>query len=131
MQDTCQIASDARTVSQLATCYKTNGSVFVVRILSFPDNIGSYTDDSAAFFKEIRYEYTSFKATLKKITRSLAFDLRHSSIVIVSTHPGFVDTDRTDQNGYLIEKLNPDSTDRFYNLDTQTPLTEFSGKSKL
>ncbi|KAG3122814.1 hypothetical protein PI124_g24674 [Phytophthora idaei] len=70
------------------------------------------------------------------ITRSLAFDLRSSGIVVVSVHPGYVDTDLTQGKATvkstdsvaamtgLIAKLNPESTGKFFNLDPQIPVAE-------
>ncbi|KAG2789386.1 hypothetical protein PC129_g24256 [Phytophthora cactorum] len=82
------------------------------------------------------YGYSSSKAALNMITRSLAFDLRSSGIVVVSVHPGYVDTDLTQGKATvkptdsvaamtgLIAKLNPESTGKFFNLDPQIPVAE-------
>ncbi|ETM98343.1 hypothetical protein PPTG_19582 [Phytophthora nicotianae INRA-310] len=59
-----------------------------------------------------------------------------SGIVIVSVHPGYVDTDMTQGKATpkpedsvmamvsLIDKLNHESTGKFFNLDPQIPLAE-------
>ncbi|ETI30496.1 hypothetical protein F443_22381, partial [Phytophthora nicotianae P1569] len=64
-------------------------------VSSYLGSIGSYTTKPTGFFKQAGYCYSSSKATLNMITRSLAFDLQASGIVIVSVHPGYVDTDMT------------------------------------
>ncbi|KAG2878596.1 hypothetical protein PC115_g23018, partial [Phytophthora cactorum] len=115
---------------------KANGGASVVQLSSFFGSIGSYTNDTADFFKQAGYGYSSSKAALNMITRSLAFDLRSSGIVVVSVHPGYVDTDMTKGKATLkptdsvtamtglIAKLNPESTGKFFNLDPQIPVAE-------
>ncbi|KAG6947763.1 hypothetical protein JG687_00015898, partial [Phytophthora cactorum] len=61
---------------------------------------------------------------------------RSSGIVVVSVHPGYVDTDMTKGKATLkpadsvaamtglIAKLNPESTGKFLNLDPQIPVAE-------
>ena len=39
------------------------------------------------------YSYSSSKAALNMLTRALAFDLRSDGIIVVSMHPGWVQTD--------------------------------------
>ncbi|POM62494.1 Short chain dehydrogenase, partial [Phytophthora palmivora] len=55
---------------------KANGSAVVVQLSSFLGSIGSCTEDTAAFFKQAGYGYSSSKAALNMVTRSLALDLR-------------------------------------------------------
>ncbi|KAG7375464.1 hypothetical protein PHYPSEUDO_001127 [Phytophthora pseudosyringae] len=117
---------------------KAHGTAFVVQLSSFLGSIGSYTTDTEAFFKQAGYGYSSSKAALNMVTRSLAFDLRPSDVVVVSVHPGYVDTDMTQGQATLkpadsvtamtglIAKLNPESTGKFFNLDPQIPVTELS-----
>ncbi|POM80386.1 Short chain dehydrogenase, partial [Phytophthora palmivora] len=115
---------------------KVNGSAVVVQLSSFLGSIGSCTEDTAAFFKQAGYGYSSSKAALNMVTRSLALDLRPSGVVAVSVHPGYVDTDMTGGKATLkpadsvaamadlIAKLKPDSTGKFFNLDPQIPAAE-------
>ncbi|KAG2784384.1 hypothetical protein PC116_g2093 [Phytophthora cactorum] len=115
---------------------KANGGASVVQLSSFLGSIGSYTNDTVNSFKQAGYGYPSSKTALNMITRSLAFDLRSSGIVVVSVHPGYVDTDMTKGKATLkpadsvaamtglIAKLNPESTGKFLNLDPQIPVAE-------
>ncbi|KAG2771928.1 hypothetical protein PC116_g29826 [Phytophthora cactorum] len=121
---------------QLAS--KANGGASVVQLSSLLGSIGSYTNDTVDLIKQagFGYGYSSSKAALNMITRSLAFDLRSSGIVVVSVHPGYVDTDLTQGKATvkptdsvaamtgLIAKLNPESTGKFFNLDPQIPVAE-------
>ncbi|KAK1943291.1 putative 12-oxophytodienoate reductase 11 [Phytophthora citrophthora] len=115
---------------------KAHGSASVVQLSSFLGSIGSYTNDTADFFKQAGYGYATSKTALNMITRSLAFDLRSSDIVVVSVHPGYVDTDMTKGQATLkpadsvarmtdlIAELKPESSGKFFNLDAQIPLVE-------
>ncbi|ETN14843.1 hypothetical protein PPTG_07096 [Phytophthora nicotianae INRA-310] len=115
---------------------KTNGGASVMQLSSYLGSIGSYTTETTGFFKQAGYGYSSSKAALNMITRSLAFDLQPNGIVVVSVHPGYVDTDMTQGKATLkpedsvmamtslIGKLNHESTGKFFNLDPQIPLVE-------
>ncbi|KAL3656982.1 hypothetical protein V7S43_011845 [Phytophthora oleae] len=115
---------------------KTHGSASVVQLSSFLGSIGSYTNDTAGFFQQAGYGYSSSKTALNMITRSLSFDLQSSDIVVVSVHPGYVDTDMTQGKATLkpsdsvarmtdlIAELKPESSGKFFNLDAQIPLAE-------
>ncbi|OWZ11162.1 Short chain dehydrogenase [Phytophthora megakarya] len=119
---------------QLAS--KACGSASVVQLSSYLGSIGSYTNDTAAFFKQAGYGYSSSKTALNMITRSLSFDLRPSGVVVVSVHPGYVDTDMTGGKATLkpadsvkamtdlIAKLTLENTGKFFNLDPQIPVAE-------
>ncbi|ETM54505.1 hypothetical protein L914_02165 [Phytophthora nicotianae] len=123
-------------MKQLELAAKTNGGASVMQLSPYLGNIGSYTTETTGFFKQAGYGYSSLKAALNMITRSLAFDLQPSGIVIVSVHPGYVDTDMTQGKATLkpedsvmamtslIGKLNHESTGNFFNLDPQIPLVE-------
>ncbi|ETO83741.1 hypothetical protein F444_02278 [Phytophthora nicotianae P1976] len=118
-------------MKQLELAAKTNGGASVMQLSSY-----SYTTETTGFFKQAGYGYSSSKAALNMITRSLAFDLQPNGIVIVSVHPGYVDTDMTQGKATLkpedsvmamtslIGKLNHESTGNFFNLDPQIPLVE-------
>ncbi|KAG3212740.1 hypothetical protein PC129_g16304 [Phytophthora cactorum] len=115
---------------------KANGGASVVQLSSLLGSIGSYTNDTVDSFKRagFGYGYSSSKAALNMITRSLAFDLRSSGIVVGSVHPGYVDTDLTQGKATLkptdsvaamtdlIAKLNPESTGKFFKPDPVTEL---------
>jgi NAD(P)-dependent dehydrogenase (short-subunit alcohol dehydrogenase family) len=115
---------------------KTHGAAFVVQLSSFMGSIGSCTNATAAFFKQSGYGYSSSKAALNMITRLMAMELSTNNIVAVSVHPGYVDTDMTKGKATLkpsdsvaaitslIDKLTPESTGKFFNLDPQIPMAE-------
>ncbi|KAG6945654.1 hypothetical protein JG688_00016456 [Phytophthora aleatoria] len=87
-------------------------------------------------FKDALYGYGSSKAALNMITRALAVELSSNNIVVVSVHPGYVDTDMTQGKATLkpadsvaamasfVSKLSPESTGKFFNLDPQIPAAE-------
>ncbi|ETO66716.1 hypothetical protein F444_16205 [Phytophthora nicotianae P1976] len=64
---------------------KTNGGASAVQLSSNLGSIGSYTSRL----------HLCVKAALIMVTRSLAFDLQPSGIVIVLVHSGYMDTDMT------------------------------------
>ncbi|KAF1785601.1 NAD(P)-binding domain [Phytophthora cactorum] len=78
----------------------------------------------------------SSKAALNMITRALAVELSANNIVVVSVHPGYVDTDMTQGKATLkpadsvaamasfVSKLSSESTGKFFNLDPQIPAAE-------
>ncbi|KAF1787888.1 NAD(P)-binding domain [Phytophthora cactorum] len=104
---------------------KANRGASVVQLSSLLGSIGSYTNDTVDSFKRagFGYGYSSSKAALNMITRSLAFDLRSSGIVVVSVHPGYVDTDLTQGKATLKPTtLNPESTGKFFKPDPVTEL---------
>ncbi|KUF86905.1 C-factor [Phytophthora nicotianae] len=115
---------------------KAHGAAYVVQLSSFVGSIGSITNETAAMFKDALYGYGSSKAALNMITRALAVELSASNIVVVSVHPGYVDTDMTQGKATLkpadsaeamasfISNLNPESTGKFFNLDPQMPVAE-------
>ncbi|KAJ8548564.1 hypothetical protein ON010_g11109 [Phytophthora cinnamomi] len=115
---------------------KAHGAAFVVQLSSFLGSIGSLTNDTAAFFRQTGYGYSSSKTALNMITRSLSFELRESNIAVVSLHPGYVDTDMTEGKATLkasdsvatmtslIAGLTPESTGKFFNADPQIPVSE-------
>ncbi|ETP27692.1 hypothetical protein F442_23028 [Phytophthora nicotianae P10297] len=74
---------------------KPNGGASVVQLSSYLGSIGSYTTETTGFFKQVGYGYSSSKAVLNMITRSLAFDLKPSGVVVVSVRPGYVDRNMT------------------------------------
>ncbi|KAG7375743.1 hypothetical protein PHYPSEUDO_015393 [Phytophthora pseudosyringae] len=115
---------------------KSRGTALIVQLSSVMGSIGTYTSETAAMFKHAIYGYGASKAALNMVTRALAVELSASSIVVVSVHPGYVDTDMTQGQGTLkptdsvasiaafIDKLNPESTGKFFNLDPQIPVAE-------
>ncbi|EEY60378.1 short chain dehydrogenase, putative [Phytophthora infestans T30-4] len=119
---------------QLAS--NTHGAAYVVQLSSFAGSIGSITSETAAMLKDALYGYGSSKAALNMITRALAVELSASNIVVMSVHPGYVDTDMTQGKATLkpadsiaamtifISKLSSESTGKFFNLDPQIPVAE-------
>ncbi|ETN21675.1 hypothetical protein PPTG_01804 [Phytophthora nicotianae INRA-310] len=119
----------------LQLAVKFRGFAFVVQISSYVGSIGSLTKKTATSLEGSLYGYGTSKAALNMITRSLAFDLQSRNIVVVSVHPGYVDTDMTQGDATLkpeesvaamadlIGKLNPKSTGKFFNLYKKIPAT--------
>ncbi|KAG7383640.1 hypothetical protein PHYBOEH_009846 [Phytophthora boehmeriae] len=117
---------------------KTHGSASVVQLSSIVGSIASNTKDAEAYFGVV-YGYSTSKAALNMITRSLAVKLRSSDIVVVSLHPGYVATDMSkgsplkatlqpsDSVAAMTEriaKLSLEDTGKFFNLDERIPGTE-------
>ncbi|KAE8882859.1 hypothetical protein PF005_g13254 [Phytophthora fragariae] len=115
---------------------KVHGVAIVVQLSSLLGSISNCTPETAALYKDAIYGYGSSKAALNMITRSLAVELRDSNIAVVSLHPGYVDTDMTQGKATLkpsdsvaamtslIAQLTLDSTSKFFNLDSQIPVSE-------
>ncbi|KAG3074491.1 hypothetical protein PI125_g21971 [Phytophthora idaei] len=113
-----------------------HGVAHVVQLSSVVGSIGSITNETAAMFKDALYGYGSSKAALNMITRALAVELSANNIVVVSVHPGYVDTDMTQGKATLkpansvaamasfVSKLSSESTGKFFNLDPQIPAAE-------
>eukprot|EP00644_Phytophthora_capsici_P001810 jgi/Phyca11/107810/e_gw1.14.741.1 len=76
-----------------------------------------------------QYPYTTSKAALNMITRSLAMDLRENNIAVVSMNPGYVATDMTNHQGpikaddaaaamnNIVSKLSLDDSGKFFDAD--------------
>ncbi|KAJ8566620.1 hypothetical protein ON010_g6499 [Phytophthora cinnamomi] len=79
---------------------KLRGSASVVQISSLLGSITSNADEHANIFNG-QYIYSSSKAALNMMTRSLARDLRNSKVAVVAVHPGYVDTELTGNLGHL------------------------------
>ncbi|KAG6619330.1 Short chain dehydrogenase [Phytophthora cinnamomi] len=79
---------------------KLRGSASVVQISSLLGSITSNADEHANIFNG-QYIYSSSKAALNMMTRSLARDLRDSKVAVVAVHPGYVDTELTGNLGHL------------------------------
>ncbi|KAF1785689.1 NAD(P)-binding domain [Phytophthora cactorum] len=94
---------------------KANGGASVAALVLL-GSIGSYTNDTVDSFKRagFGYGYSSSKAALNMIT---------SGIVVVSVHPGYVDTDLTQGKATLNQRtLNPESTGKFFKPDPVSEL---------
>eukprot|EP00644_Phytophthora_capsici_P005036 jgi/Phyca11/538166/estExt2_Genewise1Plus.C_PHYCAscaffold_10560 len=115
---------------------KNHGTASVVQLSSIVGSIGSLTAESATMFKNSLYGYGASKSALNMITRSLAFELKESNIVVVAVHPGYVDTDMTGGHGPVkpvdsvtsitgfADKLKLENTGKFFNLDPQIDFAE-------
>ncbi|GMF09143.1 unnamed protein product [Phytophthora lilii] len=71
-----------------------HGSAFVVQISSLLGSAASNTEENAAFFR-VQYAYSTSKAALNMVTRSLAVSFRESNVAVVAIHPGYVSTELT------------------------------------
>ncbi|ETO77068.1 hypothetical protein F444_07680 [Phytophthora nicotianae P1976] len=91
-------------------------------------SIACNNDEHAQLFRG-QYGYTTSKAALNMITRSLAMDLREHGVAVVTMNPGYVDTDMTHHQGVLksadtvavmagiVTKLTLEDTSKFFNAD--------------
>ncbi|KAE8906405.1 hypothetical protein PF005_g11682 [Phytophthora fragariae] len=114
---------------------KLRGSASVVQISSILGSISSNVDEYASIFNG-QYIYTSSKAALNMVTRSLARDLRESKIAVVVVHPGYVNTELTGNLGVLkpsdvaasiagvADKLTIEDTGKYLNADPTYPSSE-------
>jgi len=114
---------------------KLRGLSSVVQISSVLGSISSNNAENAVFFNG-QYSYSTSKAALNMMTRSLSMDLRKSDIAVVAVHPGYVNTELTGNLGALepadvasaiagiADKLSIEDTGKFLNADPTTPGTE-------
>ncbi|KAG6603048.1 uncharacterized protein IUM83_17589 [Phytophthora cinnamomi] len=122
-------------VPNLELAAKKNGSAYVAQISSIVGSIGTNTPETKDFYSK-SYGYAASKVALNMVTRSMAFELRASNIGFVTLHPGYVDTDMNDHQGYMrpadsaeamakiVGKLSLDDTGKFFNADEQYPVYE-------
>ncbi|OWZ09318.1 hypothetical protein PHMEG_00017994 [Phytophthora megakarya] len=114
---------------------KNHGLASVVQISSILGSIGSNDADHAMYFTG-QFSYSTSKAALNMMTRSLAMDLRDSNIAVVAVHPGYVNTELTGNLGTLqpadvasaiadvSRKLSIEDTGKFLNADPTIPSAE-------
>ncbi|EGZ25232.1 hypothetical protein PHYSODRAFT_326285 [Phytophthora sojae] len=105
--------------SNLQLAAKLNGFASVVQLSSLLGSLSSNTDKNTVFFRG-QYAYSTSKAALNMITRSLAVDLRDSNIAVVAVHPGYVDTVLTGPRSIEIRG----HTGKFLNADPTMPGAE-------
>ncbi|ETP32300.1 hypothetical protein F442_18966 [Phytophthora nicotianae P10297] len=115
---------------------KNHGAASVVQISSLLGSINSNTDGVFASTFKGQYSYSTSKAALNMMTRSLAMDLRESNIAVVALHPGYVDTELTGNLGALkpadvaasianiVGNLSIKDTGKFLNADPTYPDSE-------
>ncbi|ETI34220.1 hypothetical protein L914_18429 [Phytophthora nicotianae] len=112
---------------------KNHGAASVVQISSLLGSINSNTDGVFASTFKGQYSYSTSKAALNMMTRSLA---RESNIAVVALHPGYVDTELTGNLGALkpadvaasianvVGNLSIKDTGKFLNADPTYPDSE-------
>eukprot|EP00644_Phytophthora_capsici_P006163 jgi/Phyca11/528624/estExt2_fgenesh1_pm.C_PHYCAscaffold_320024 len=95
--------------------------------------LGSITVGELASTFKGQYSYTTTKAALNMMTRSLAIDLRDSNVAVVAVHPGYVNTELTGNLGVLkptdvaaaivgvVDKVAIEDTGKFLNADPMYP----------
>lgn len=95
------------------------------RVINVSSDAGSITRRS----KGCDYSYPSSKAALNMMSRCLAGDLRGDDVIVISIHPGFIQTDMGGVNATLtldqalpsliqtIDGLTLDDTGQFFNWD--------------
>ncbi|POM63915.1 Hypothetical protein PHPALM_20628 [Phytophthora palmivora] len=112
-----------------------HGFASVVQISSLLGSITSNNDEHANTFNGL-YNYSTSKAALNMMTRSMNMDLRDSNVAVVAVHPGYVNTKLTGNLGTLqpvdvasaiaevANKLSIKDTGRFLNADPTMPGSE-------
>ncbi|KAK1947225.1 C-factor [Phytophthora citrophthora] len=122
--------------SNLQLAAKTHGSASIVQISSVLGSITSNTVGAFASTFKGQYSYTTTKAALNMMTRSLAMDLRDSNVAVVAVHPGYVNTELTGNLGVLkpadvaaaiasvVDKVAIEDTGKFLNADPTYPNAE-------
>ncbi|KAF1791322.1 Short-chain dehydrogenase/reductase, conserved site [Phytophthora cactorum] len=122
--------------SNLQLAAKNHGTASVVQISSILGSISSNADGMFASFFKGQYSYTTSKAALNMMTRSLAMDLRESNVAVVAVNPGYVDTELTGNLGALkpadvaafianvVGDLSIKDTGKFLNADPTYPDSE-------
>eukprot|EP00644_Phytophthora_capsici_P001811 jgi/Phyca11/108187/e_gw1.14.699.1 len=115
-------------VENLKLAAKVEQPAVVVQISTSLGSI-TYNNDDYAQLVRGQYPYTTSKAALNMITRSLAMDLRENNIAVVSMNPGYVATDMTNHQGpikaddaaaamnNIVSKLSLDDSGKFFNAD--------------
>ncbi|KAL3665424.1 hypothetical protein V7S43_009460 [Phytophthora oleae] len=124
-------------VSNLKLAAKDDQPAVVLQISSILGSVTSNNEDYAQLFRG-QYGYTTSKAALNMITRSLAMDLRESNIAVVAVNPGYVATDMSNHQGVIkaddavaamdsiVSKLSLDDSGKFFNADPAIPASELS-----
>ncbi|KAG7380157.1 hypothetical protein PHYPSEUDO_007669 [Phytophthora pseudosyringae] len=114
---------------------KKHGFAYVAQVNSLLGSIGSNTVENGGFFSKA-YGYAASKAALSMVTRSMSVGLRECNIGFVTLHPGYVDTEMNDHQGYMkpsvsaeamaniVASLTVQDTGKFFNADKQYPAFE-------
>ncbi|MEM8858143.1 MAG: SDR family NAD(P)-dependent oxidoreductase, partial [Chloroflexota bacterium] len=109
-----------RVTHQAISLLKASHAPIVVNISS---QLGSITAQRPGFGS---YAYNSSKAVMNMITRHLSFDLADDGVIVISMHPGWVQTDMGGSNAAVtppdsaagilnvVSQLNPEDNGKFY-----------------
>ncbi|KUF78187.1 C-factor [Phytophthora nicotianae] len=120
----------------------TQTPAIVLQITSIMGSIACNNDEHAQLFRG-QYGYTTSKAALNMITRSLAMDLREHGVAVVTVNPGYVDTDMTHHQGVvkpadtvsamadIVAKLKLEDTSKFFNADPTIPVPSESQNTEI
>ncbi|KAK1928846.1 C-factor [Phytophthora citrophthora] len=112
----------------LELAVKTHGTATVAQVSSFLGSIGGNTKEMAHFFSH-SYAYSTSKAALNMVTRSMSVGLHDSNIIFVTLNPGYVATDMNGHKGSLkasdsaewmaevVGNLSMEDSGKFYNAD--------------
>lgn len=112
----------------LELAVKNHGTATVAQVSSFLGSIGGNTKEMAHFFSH-SYAYSTSKAALNMVTRSMSVGLHDSDIIFVTLNPGYVATDMNGHKGSLkvsdsaewmaevVGNLSMKDTGSFYNAD--------------
>ncbi|POM73388.1 Short chain dehydrogenase [Phytophthora palmivora] len=114
---------------------KPDSPAIVLQISSLLGSISSNKQEYAQLFRG-QYGYTTSKAALNMITRTLAMDLRDNNVAVVTINPGYVETDMTNHQGVIkpddavaamaniVAKLSLLDSGKFLNADPAIPASE-------
>ncbi|OWZ01791.1 hypothetical protein PHMEG_00026760 [Phytophthora megakarya] len=114
---------------------KPNSPAIVLQMSSLLGSISSNTEEYAQLFRG-QYGYTTSKAALNMVTRTMAMDLRDSNVAVVAINPGYVDTDMSNHQGVIksddaaaamatiVTKLSLEDSGKFLNADPAIPAPE-------
>ncbi|GMF33355.1 unnamed protein product [Phytophthora lilii] len=121
--------------ANLKLAAKPESPALFLQISSILGSLASNNDEYAQMFRG-QYGYSTSKAALTMITRSLALDLRESNVAVMTTNPGYVATDMSNHQGVLkpadtveamatiVSKLSLKDTGKFLNADPAIPSLE-------
>eukprot|EP00644_Phytophthora_capsici_P004851 jgi/Phyca11/502603/fgenesh2_kg.PHYCAscaffold_1_\ len=112
----------------LELAVKNHGTATVAQVSSFLGSVGGNTKETAQFFSH-SYAYSTSKAALNSVTRSMSAGLSDRNIMFVMLNPGYVATDMNGHKGPLkasdsaawmaevVDNLSMKDTGSFYNAD--------------
>ncbi|ETM44805.1 hypothetical protein F441_10288 [Phytophthora nicotianae CJ01A1] len=122
--------------SNLQLAATIHGSASIAQISSISGSLTHNSDGKFAGAFKGQCSYSTSKAALNMMTRSLAMNLRASNVIAVAVHPGYVGTDLTGNTAPLkpadaaasianvVADLSIEDTGKFLNADPTLSITE-------